>query len=240
MKDRINAACDWASAAKNIPNSLSTACTDLLVAGSKQIQNTNMYNIYGDCVNNNGCTSSGLEVGQENLMIESLKQRYTVFGPKACIDSRAASGYLNQADVQAAIHVQPINRCWSVCSTPSGWRYTSTARNLPRDTYPYLIDNLRVLIFNGDWDACVPYTDNEAWTTNMGYAVSNDWHLWTYTSTNNEPDQVAGYAVTYTTGGTGLSAFTFATVKGGRHEVPESAPAQGLELLSRLINGVSF
>jgi cathepsin A (carboxypeptidase C)/serine carboxypeptidase-like clade 1 len=30
------------------------------------------------------------------------------------------------------------------------------------------------------------------------------------------------------------------TVKGGRHEVPESAPAQAMELLTRLIDGTPF
>ena len=29
-----------------------------------------------------------------------------------------------------------------------------------------------MLIYNGDWDACVPYTDNEAWTSGMGYEVT--------------------------------------------------------------------
>ena len=46
--------------------------------------------------------------------------------------------------------------------------------------------------------------------------------------------QVAGYAINY------ASNFTFATVKGGRHEVPETAPAQALELLRRLLTGDAF
>ena len=36
--------------------------------------------------------------------------------------------------------------------------YSSTRPNLPRDTYPLLNEHIRVLIYNGDWDACVPYT----------------------------------------------------------------------------------
>ena len=34
--------------------------------------------------------------------------------------------------------------------------------------------------------------------------------------------------------------FTFITVKGGRHEVPETAPEQALELVRRLVSGESF
>jgi serine carboxypeptidase-like clade 1 len=35
-------------------------------------------------------------------------------------------------------------------------------------------------------------------------------------------------------------SFAFVTVKGGRHEVPESAPAQAMELLTRIIEGTPF
>ena len=37
--------------------------------------------------------------------------------------------------------------------------------------YPFLNEHIRVLIYNGDWDACVPYTDNEAWTVCVRVAV---------------------------------------------------------------------
>ena len=56
---------------------------------------------------------------------------------------------------------------------------------------------MRVLIYNGDWDACVPYTDNEAWTENMGYPATAPWHSWAYTSPAGNTNQVAGYAVNY-------------------------------------------
>ena len=38
----------------------------------------------------------------------------------------------------------------------------------------------------------------------------------------------------------GGGAFTFVTVRGGRHEVPETAPEQALEMVRRLISGVEF
>jgi hypothetical protein len=46
-----------------------------------------------------------------------------------------------------------------VCSqATNSWAYKQTRPNLPRDTYPLLVRHIRVLIYNGDWDACVPYT----------------------------------------------------------------------------------
>ena len=58
---------------------------------------------------------------------------------------------------------------WAVCGSEPGWGYKSTRKNLPRDTYPQLVAGIRVIIYNGDWDSCVPYTDAEAWTEGMGY-----------------------------------------------------------------------
>lgn len=48
LKNQVNAACDWASAAKNKKGALSLQCVKLLNDASAQISNVNMYNIYGD------------------------------------------------------------------------------------------------------------------------------------------------------------------------------------------------
>lgn len=89
-------------------------------------------------------------------------------------------------------------------------------------------------------DACVPYTDGEGWTSGMGLPVKKSWHPWTYTSAQGNPNQVAGYATEYDVSELGTGSFQFITVKGGRHEVPESAPAQALEMLQRVIDGTPF
>ena len=61
---------------------------------------------------------------------------------------------------------------------------------------PALIKNFRVVIYNGDWDSCVPYTDAEAWTEGMGYDVKDPWHAWMYNLTfeGETTSQVGGYA----------------------------------------------
>ena len=134
-----------------------------------------MYNIYGDCVNGDTCDGKlrGEEKGFQSkvparsmylpseqaamgLKGESpLTARITPHGPDACINSITASGYFNKPEVMAAIHVQDPGFCWSVCGSQKGWTYKSTRTNLPRDTYPLLVSHINVLVFNGDWDACV-------------------------------------------------------------------------------------
>ena len=169
LKYKIVNTCDWEAAAANTPNALSAACVALLNEASTQISHVNMYNIYGDCVSNM-CGSadeaaavtyrSKIPPKPEYVVTDSVSgesrrlQRITPHGPDACIDSAAASAYLNRADVQEAIHVRAPDGCWSVCSQQRGWNYQSTRPNLPRDTYPLLVKNIQVIVYNGDWDAC--------------------------------------------------------------------------------------
>ncbi|RYH25296.1 hypothetical protein EON65_15585 [archaeon] len=282
LKNTINSECNWDAAAKNEPDALSFKCVTLLNQASAQISHVNMYDIYGDCVDN--MCSAGEDKPKGKVPVRPMLTatdasygkaalgRIVPHGPDACIDSGTASAYLNRADVQAAIHVRNPGFCWAVCNTAPGWSYKSTRTNLPKDTYPLLVSNIQVTIYNGDWDACkffsthpipgqrtklltpysyeyligVPYTDAEGWTQSMGYTEKTAWHPWTYTSSAGNTNQVAGYAVVYDVSGTstqpasGSNSFSLVIVKGGRHEVPESAPAQAFEMLTRVIEGKSF
>ena len=74
----------------------------------------------------------------------------------------------------------------------------------------------------------------------MGYEALSPWHAWTYTSSLGNENQVAGYATAYDVSSMGSGSFQFVTVRGGRHEVPETAPAQAMELLNKLLNRESF
>jgi carboxypeptidase C (cathepsin A) len=240
VKDKVADTCDWKAAKNNIDGALSAQCISNLNEASTQIGHVNMYNVYGDCVNDSGC-SSGIQGTITNSKIPSrLGARVTPHGPDACIDSKAASAYLNQPDVQTAIHVKNPGYCWSVCGSQPGWRYSSTRTNLPVNTYPALIANMEVIVFNGDWDACVPYTDGQGWTESMNLPIKKDWHSWSYTSISGNENQVAGYSTTYDVSNLGNGSFAFVTVKGGRHEVPETAPGQAMELLTRMINLQEF
>ena len=120
-----------------IPNALSSQCVNLLNEASTQIQNVDLYNVYGDCVNAASCSASAsdkvgnsLNYASENKTgrgkvpdrpVYTAKDKHTGAehrmlsariipnGPDACIDSKLASAFLNQPDVQAAIHVDISN-----------------------------------------------------------------------------------------------------------------------------------
>ena len=68
---------------------------------------------------------------------------------------------------------------------------------------------MRVIIYNGDADACVPYLDNEAWVESLGFSVTKPWTAW---QTPDAP--VGGYVIAYAN-----NNFTFATARASGHMV---------------------
>lgn len=75
--------------------------------------------------------------------------------------------------------------------------------------------------------------DNAGWTSGLNYTAQSEWHPWLL---NN---QVGGYATVYTVPNASHT-FTFITVKGSGHMVPEYQPAPALEMLTRFINNTPF
>eukprot|EP01127_Copromyxa_protea_P017384 TRINITY_DN5291_c0_g1_i1.p1 TRINITY_DN5291_c0_g1~~TRINITY_DN5291_c0_g1_i1.p1 ORF type:complete len:458 (-),score=98.78 TRINITY_DN5291_c0_g1_i1:35-1324(-) len=216
-KEEIRSACGDFS-------NISPKCNDLVTKFGNTVGNINIYNIYGDCIDGSPQHVLGKTASK-------IPRPENYGGPDWCIDSVAASAYFNRPDVMAAIHVKKPPFVWSVCANQL--TYNQSRPNLPRDTYPALNEFVRVVVYNGDWDACVPYTDAEAWTTGMNYPVISEWQPWYFPSPEK---QVGGYATVYKS----TYNFTFITVKGGRHEVPETAPRQAFEMIRRLLAGESF
>ena len=221
LKQDIIAECNFLE-----KDALSARCKKLLDEMYDGLGGIDIYNVYGSCISGSAQEVEGSKWSKAAPVGGP--------GPNACLDSISASNYLNQKEVQDAIHVKPISFRWKTCGTVKGWSYNSTRPNLPRDTYPVLNKHIRVVIYNGDWDACVPYTDAVSWTEGMGYDVAEAWHPWLYKTEGRF--QVGGYATRYKT----PHNFTFITIRGGRHEVPETAPEKAFELLRRVLDGTSF
>ncbi len=110
-------------------------------------------------------------------------------GPSECIDETIAK-YLGSPAVAAALNVIPTLH-WAVCGSNSSFNYIRTELDERVDVYPVLTQQakIRVLIYNGEADACVPWLDNEWWTRSMNYSVVTPWTAW------QSNDQVAGYIV---------------------------------------------
>eukprot|EP00466_Bigelowiella_natans_P013332 jgi/Bigna1/39639/e_gw1.34.17.1 len=225
-KEQLAANCDFTLP----PKPLSKECLGVFDNLQKVVGPLNLYNVYGECIHGLPPSSDEEDASSSSSKTFHKAPLHSQLGLSACLDSIAASAYVNRPEVIKAMHVKPIDFTWATCASAKGWSYDSTRPNLPRDTYPLLLEHMRVVIYNGDWDACVPYTDNEAWTSSMGLNTAKPWHSWTY----KNGTQIGGYATVYE------GNLTFTTVRGGRHEVPETAPEKAFELLRRLISSEAF
>jgi carboxypeptidase C (cathepsin A) len=101
-----------------------------------------------------------------------------------------------------------------------------------KEVYPTLIEKagITVVIYNGEADACVPHTDNEAWTSAMGYTVREPFAAWTASD-----GSLGGYITKYAPPGNGK--FTYLTVRGAGHMVPSTQPLYALDVAKTYILG---
>eukprot|EP00912_Choanoflagellata_sp_UC4_P002338 UC4_evm3s1468 len=134
----------------------------------------------------------------------------------SCDGINAMGSFFRRSDVQEAMHLNKPGRksiislivctlnliTFSITSKilESGFNYHSSG---PASVtlYPSLVKKLRILIYNGDSDACVPYKGNEEWTEDLAatgaIVEEKSWHPW---FADKIPQVPAGYATTYTTG----------------------------------------
>lgn len=213
----------------------SISCYALLSEMSTQIGRINVYDVYTQCIQGGSAADSKHSRGRR-IPRRLIDEIFEPEGPVGCIDGIAAGQYLNQPAVREAIHVAPASLIgeWTICTNKI--QYDSNTVDETKSIYPTLIKSLRVLIYNGDVDACVPYVGNEQWTSKMGFPVKSGWHSWTVPS--DFGPQVGGYATVYDV--TAPGEFSFITVHDSGHMVPEYQPEKALAMFNRYMAGESF
>jgi len=203
-------------------------CADLINDASNLVSGLNVYNIYADCYQGNSTTERGMEplfwVNAFDRVKQKLRDGLT--GDVPCIDASVASAYLNQDSVRTALHAIPVaQQQWTICSDLINYQtiYTTV---IPVHKF-LLQNNLRILVYSGDTDMCVPFTGSQAWTDSLNLPLVNDWSPW---MVNN---QVAGYVKDY-------GVLRFATIKGAGHTVPQYKPPQALHFFTKFIADQPF
>lgn len=234
---KIQADCD------GFKGTMSPACVADIKQAQTEVSAVNIYDIYQPCINSGFTPDLNAEyidhftnplntrsrrrplTEAEQLLFGRDETGASVMGPVECIDAGAASVYLNQADVKAAIHVKAdIN--WTICTNAITYHFTmgSLLPYYKNDLIPYI----RVLIYNGDVDSCVPYNGNEMWTSSLDIPVETPWRAWFHNK------QVAGYATTF------QSNFQFITVKGSGHMVPQFRPIPAFAMFQHFLDNTPF
>lgn len=162
---------------KDFKNVTAPACKQALQSMHKSIGDVNIYDIYEPCINSGFPPLATRQIWRRPANEMEIESGFT--GPKACIDAGAATKYLNLPNVRSAIHVKPESEIgkWEICSNRIS--YDVTQKSLMPAYKNIIIPHIRVLIFNGDVDACIPFTHNEWWTSNLNLTVTLPWHPWT-------------------------------------------------------------
>lgn len=150
-------------------------CRAAVNACYNEIGDINIYDIYGTCILNK-TNVIGLGIGRRSPRV---RRPDGVGGPPECEIGPLAQVYMRQAAVAAATHVDMAKELspWSACSDALHAQYGETVDNL-LPGYPTILRAYRTLIFNGDADGRIPFTDNEKWTESMNFEIDKPWHAW--------------------------------------------------------------
>eukprot|EP00038_Savillea_parva_P006509 m.164237 g.164237 ORF g.164237 m.164237 type:complete len:496 (-) comp12398_c0_seq1:137-1624(-) len=234
---------------------ISPECEMALRTQSEQVGPHNVYNIYDNCqqmrdfVDETGLTMYDIRKALENelntgqnpmeFLEKQLGREPGSLGsssgggyPWACGGMDDVRTWLQQADVMKALHLKNPGA--------SGFDYDSTGP-ASITLHPELAKKLRVLIYNGDADACVPYKGNEEWIADLVTAgdlsVSEDWRPW---YNDAWPGTPAGYVTSYNVTGVPNHNFHFLTIRLAGHMVPTFQPASSIAFFSRFLANKPF
>ncbi len=111
----------------------------------------------------------------------------------SCGGMSAMAKWLSHPAVMEALHVNSAHPYPGACA------YGPRERGDLRPLYKQLASKIRVLIFSGDTDACVPTIGTEEWTSGLGFPVYDNWRPWHAGTNQNDTDHfvTAGYVTVF-------------------------------------------
>jgi len=142
--------------------------------------------------------------------------------------------WIKRADVRSALNVPP-NSYFFNGDDGEGFNYDATERNLLPFYKECIVNStLRVLVYNGDTDAAINSLVSQDIFVNFlrtnGIPKLESWRAWTI----DGKDRMGGYVIEYD------GDFSFLTIRGSGHMVPEFKPQASLVFLSSWLRGQDF
>jgi len=235
MYDHVQQSCNWPR--------FSIACEAAQQEAMSEVGPHDVYFIYNTCPLNNleewhkrsGKSVRWVQKFQKEALDKGMSRAevhatLTSLGggtEYGCGHDADQDTYFRRADVRTALHLGEPGR------SRFGYRQSGPASRL---LYPELVQKIRVLIYNGDSDGCVPYKGNEEWTTQLaadGFVTeTKKWHPWFATASHRgESHAPAGYATSYKSN-TGLS-FDFVTLRLAGHMCPTFQSRNSYRMIER-------
>jgi carboxypeptidase C (cathepsin A) len=171
---------------------------------------------------------NGLCVRDANSNYSVIVDEYSPIKVRKQLKAKQAKQVIEKAKATRGEGIAALGP-WAECAGGATLHYTRIPCDEPAQIYPGLLQNISVLVYNGDQDECIPYLQDQQWTEGMNFPVKEGWRPWFV------DNQVAGYVTEYAPP-SGVR-FTFVTVKQAGHEVPMYQPARGLALMQRFVAG---
>jgi hypothetical protein len=257
LYESIYSACGWSSTistATATTTSAATAseddglqCDVLLTKAHAAVGPHNVYNLYDNCPGFDAALGDALAASGRSMRWLTKELRGLLIPgthPSSALleVERAvkASMPLPKSSVAVAAsgtsHLKQPGR--------SGFGY-STSGPASVTLWPFLSRHLRVLIYNGDADSCVPYAGNVQWISelekNGDLTEKAGWRPWfTASKGGNARGAPAGYVTTYNVPSQPALDFSFLTIRLAGHMVPTFQPAASLAFFERFLAAEPF
>mmetsp|Transcript_28612 Transcript_28612/g.55698 ORF Transcript_28612/g.55698 Transcript_28612/m.55698 type:complete len:484 (+) Transcript_28612:85-1536(+) len=237
QKDAVYKACGFGTDEKDVEG---LGCQLALQKAHAAVGPHNIYNLYDNCPGEANAdldpfsTLKAIRSNMPNLppMLKGVGPSNSTGGYDwTCGADKLLPQFFKDPDVLKALHLSEMG---------SGFSYR---RSGPASItlYPFLASKLRMLVYSGSSDACVPYVGTEESIDmlegNGVITMSKAWHPWYVSSSKSSIP--AGYATNYQTKEGGKD-FTFLTIRLAGHMVPNFQPAAALDFFTRFLAGESF
>ncbi|KAL6041469.1 Carboxypeptidase [Balamuthia mandrillaris] len=164
-----------------------------------------------------------------NINVYDIREPCKV--PPLCYDTSYIADYLNQPEVRKQLGVG--NRQWEDCSSSVYAPFESKDFEYSYEfDLPIILEEARVLIYNGNYDLVVDFygqgamLDSMQWPGQNGFnnAKNVTWHV---------DSQVAGSVRTY-------QNLSYLVVNNAGHMVPHDQPKNALDMLTRFLSNLPF
>lgn len=218
---------------------VSSSCQKLLDQMHAEVGPHNVYNIYDNCPatqqflervgKSMGWLTDYLRSGMSDSVAMNADLHNMSGGyPWACGGPYIAGKYLTRPDVRKALHLEGFE--------PGSSRFSyDTSGPASITLYPELVKKLRIMIYNGDADACVPYIGNEEWISDLeNQGLLQETKPWTPWFTKDVSRTPAGYVTKYSVKGSDQE-FKFVTIRLAGHMVPTFQPEAAFDMFSTFL-----
>jgi len=207
---------DWNSKGCDV-NSLNPGCLALYETINEEIgieyQQAVQPGLDPDDLYENFCTGNGSLDFSSNLPKD----------PGCVAVDTLATDYLNEKDVQEAIHARPTK--WTACAEPPQLEYSQSFPSM-LPFYENIFNGapgFNILVYSGDIDInTVPFPYTQQCMSELNRPLVKNWQPWFVN------EATAGYVEVY-------DKYTYATVKGAGHETPQYQTFNALNLFSRFL-----